>query len=335
MPEMRQRRTRPPSSRSPSPPAVLSSSQITSGAVYMSTRAARSGALLNSRDVRSRRRVRPLRRVGRPRTGLTPTSRRRGPARRAIGHRSGAARAGGRRRQDVRDRRRWPDHASARARPGRDHGRQGRIQAGDGLGDRCGRRVSGDSDPARAAGRARGARHGLGDAHGQAHRRSADARRGHGRRRDRGKAAHDARRHRDDAERDGRPPRAGDVAVARRRERARAGHARPLHAIPLGRIAAVWRRRRARAAADSAERSWTSGSDQGCRVRVVRRRRAGRCRRSDLAASDGRADPRGARESNQPRRHGRRVVCDAAVHGAVERHDAAGRTLAATERRRR
>ena len=51
-----------------------------------------------------------------------------------------------------------------------------------------------------------------------------------GARRDRREDAHDARRHRHDAERNGRHARAGDVAVARRGERAHSGHARPLHA---------------------------------------------------------------------------------------------------------
>ena len=45
------------------------------------------------------------------------------------------------------------------------------------------------------------------------------------------KAADDARRHRDDAERDGRPARAGDVAVTRGGECARPGHARPIYAV--------------------------------------------------------------------------------------------------------
>ena len=56
------------------------------------------------------------------------------------------------------------------------------------------------------------------------------------------KDAHDARRHRHDAERDGRHARPGDVPFARRGERSRPGHARPLHAVSLRRTAAVRRR---------------------------------------------------------------------------------------------
>ena len=45
----------------------------------------------------------------------------------------------------------------------------------------------------------------------------------------------------DDAERDGRDARAGDVAIARRRQRSHPGHARTIHAVPLRRPAALRR----------------------------------------------------------------------------------------------
>ena len=87
---------------------------------------------------------------------------------------------------------------------------------------------------------ARGDRHRRGvDSHRQETRGSADARRGPGSRRDRREDAHDARRHRHDAERNGRHAGAGDVAVARRRQRPHSGHARPVHACALRRVAAV------------------------------------------------------------------------------------------------
>ena len=113
---------------------------------------------------------------------------------------------------------------------------------------------------------------------------------------DRREGRDDARRHRDDAERDERPARADHQPVARRRERARAGAARPLHAAPRRRAAALRRAGgRARAAADPAGRPRARRDHQGHRVRAVRqlgagrrdqpRRRGGRARRRSAPRS--------------------------------------------------
>ena len=109
--------------------------------------------------------------------------------------------------------------------------------------------------------------------HRPAPRRPADPRRGPGPRGDRREDAHDARRHRHDAQRDGRPAGAGDVAVDRRGQRAGAGHEGPLHALPERRTAALRPAgRRARAAADPADGSRPGRGDQGHGLGALRRR---------------------------------------------------------------
>jgi len=160
-------------------------------------------------------------------------------------------------RHDRTDGREWALDAPGRFGPDRDHRRQGGLQPGDGDGHGHCRPVSGHPDPARAPDHHRGACHRVRHAHGQAHRGSADARRGARCGGNRGKAAHDAKRHRHDAERNGRASSPGHLAVARGGQRPRPGDARTLHAIPVGRPAVVRLRcRRSRSPADFRPRTW-------------------------------------------------------------------------------
>ena len=123
----------------------------------------------------------------------------------------------------------------------RHHGREARIRASDHIGAGGSGRDARGHRRAAAATVPRGKRHRRGiDTHGQAARRSAHARRGAGARGNRREDAHDARRHRHDAQRDGRHAGADDIAVAWGRQRPYSGHARPLHARALGRVAALW-----------------------------------------------------------------------------------------------
>ena len=115
------------------------------------------------------------------------------------------------------------------------------FAAGDGDGDRRGGTAAAGDDRARTAAVGPGDRHRFRDPHRPRARGSADARRGPRPRGDRREADDDARRRRHDAERNGRHARAGDVAVARCGERAHSGDARPLHAVPVGRAAALRR----------------------------------------------------------------------------------------------
>ena len=171
---------------------------------------------------------------------------------------------------------------------------------------------------------------------GRARRRPGDARRSAGRRGDRGKAAHDARRHRHDAERDGRTAGAGHVAVARSREHPRSGHARALHTLSLGRSAALRRRsRRPRPSADPTDGSRPGGGDQRRRLGALRCGRARRRDRSHLQTPWCRTGPRGAGEPYDARRHRCRAVCGSAAWHGLERNASRRRPLATEERRGR
>jgi hypothetical protein len=133
----------------------------------------------------------------------------------------------------------------------------------------------------------------------------------------------------------GGPARAGDVAIARSRERARSRHAGAIHALPVRRTPALWHRRRGPwLTPDSAERPRTGGGDQRRRVRALRGWRARRRRRSDFTQAHEYAHSGRDAESYEPRRHRRRALRESAVHEWLERNDSRRRPLAGAQRRR-
>ena len=167
-------------------------------------------------------------------------------------------------------------------------------------------------------------------------RRSADPRRGPRPRGDRREDADDARRHRHDAERDGRPAGAGDVALDRRRQRARAGHEGPLHALPERRAAALRPAgRRARAAADPADGSRPGRGDQGHGLGALRRRRDGRGGQSAVAAPGPCGGDRRARQPVVAGRRRWRRLRRRAARRALERVAAGQRPRPVAQRSRR
>ena len=178
------------------------------------------------------------------------------------------------------------DDRCHRRRQRRHHRREARVRARDHIRAGGRRRDARGHRGVATATEPRGKRHRRRiDADRQASRGSAHARRGPRARGNRREDAHDARRHRHDAERNGRHAGADDVAVARRRQRAHSGHARPVYARALGRAAAVWRGRRARSAPDPADGSGTGRGHQRCGLGVIWRRRDGWRHQPAVAAS--------------------------------------------------